>query len=84
MRGGSKAAFDGDIILKIEKGKDYRDHFVYVNKNRYNDAPDLKLNIFTGKLVGDPGRELEVEQLTNSRFPLPTSGSGSLIATPIL
>ena len=42
MRGGSKAAFDGDQILKIEKNEDYRENLVYANKNRYNDAPDLK------------------------------------------
>ena len=34
MRGGSKAAFDGDQILKIEKNEDYRENKVYANKNR--------------------------------------------------
>ncbi len=81
MRGGSKAAFDGDIILKIEKGKDYRDHFVYANKNRYNDAPGLKFNICNRSLVQAPGSEWETEQHANSR--ISPNAVVRLIATPI-
>ena len=33
MRGGSKAAFDGDQILKVEKFPDYKENNVYANKN---------------------------------------------------
>ena len=58
MRGGSRAAFDGDIILKVKKGDDYRDNYVYANKNRYNDEPELQYNIFSKKLKGDHSQGL--------------------------
>ena len=53
MRGGSKAAFDGDVILKMEKAPDYRNSYVYANKNRYQNKPldSLKYNIFTKSLI---------------------------------
>ncbi|NJW53562.1 ParB N-terminal domain-containing protein [Salinimicrobium oceani] len=82
MRGGSRAAFDGDQILKIEKNDDYRENLLYANKNRYNDAPDLKLNIFTGKLVGNSYEEVEEFETMNT--PLAHISSGQLIAIPIL
>jgi len=55
MRGGSKAAFDGDIILKMDKAPDYRNSFVYANKNRYQNKPldTLKYNIYTKSLMRD-------------------------------
>jgi hypothetical protein len=78
MRGGSKAAFDGDQILKVHKDpEDYRNNYIYANKNRYNDTPDLKFNIYTGALAQAPGSE----QPANGRMP-PDTG-GRLIATPI-
>lgn len=81
MRGGSKAAFDGDQILKVFKDpEDYRNNYVFANKNRYNDAPDLKLNIFTGKLMEEPGKEIPKE--VDSRDPIPKP-TGRLIVTPI-
>lgn len=71
MRGGSKAAFDGDIILKVHKDpEDFRNNYVYANKNRYNDAPDLKLNIFNGRIMG----EKEPDSVGSST-------SGKLVAT---
>ncbi len=53
MRGGTKSAFDGDVILKMEKDADFRNSFVYANKNRYQNKPldSLKYNIFTKSLV---------------------------------
>ncbi len=82
MRGGSKAAFDGDQILKVQKdAEDYKNNYVYSNKNRYNDAPDLKLNIFTGKLEGEENPEPHPE-ISDSRDPIPKP-TGRLIATPI-
>lgn len=52
MRGGSKSQFDGDVILQIEKQPDYKNNFVFANKNRYqrNNLDDLKFNIFSKKL----------------------------------
>ena len=80
MRGGSKAAFDGDQILKVSKDpEDYRNNYVYANKNRYNDAPDLKLNIFTGKLQGEEPEQQN--DSTSSR--VPAFDPGGLIITPI-
>jgi hypothetical protein len=55
MRGGSKAAFDGDQILKVNKNEeDYRRNYVYANKNRYNDIPDIKYNIYEKGIEGEP------------------------------
>ncbi len=74
MRGGSKAAFDGDIILKVEKGSDYRDNEVYANKNRYNDAPELRYNIFSQSLIGDAVENDQNTKPAHTEF----------IATPML
>jgi len=64
MRGGSKATFDGDIILKLDKAPDYRNSFVYANKNRYQNKPldSLKYNICTKSLMRE--NEPIVSQLT--------------------
>lgn len=38
IRGGSKVAFDGDVILKIVVDRDdFRNNYIYNHKNRYND-----------------------------------------------
>jgi len=52
MRGGSKAQFDGDVILKISKADDFRENYVYADKNRYqhNDLSQLHYNIFKNRL----------------------------------
>lgn len=52
MRGGSKAQFDGDVILKIEKGLNFKDNYVVADKNRYQhkEIKDIKYNIFTKKI----------------------------------
>lgn len=82
MRGGSKAAFDGDQILKISKDpEDYRENFVYANKNRYNHIPDIKLNIYTGKLAGTFQEQENPEVLQVEKEN--TRHSSYLIATPI-
>lgn len=54
MRGGSKAQFDGDVILKIVKEDDFKDNFVVADKNRYQDLNihEIKYNIFYQKLIG--------------------------------
>ena len=82
MRGGSKAAFDGDQILKVEKFPDYRENNVYANKNRYNSIPELKFNIFSQRLVGENIPDLPEEEVTNSSDLPPEKGR--LIATPII
>ena len=48
MRGGSKSQFDGDIILFTETFPDYRENYVYPDKNRYNKRPatELQYNIY--------------------------------------
>ena len=52
MRGGSKSAFDGDCIFYVEKSPDLKKHYVYTDKNRYQNRnlEDLKYNIYMGKL----------------------------------
>jgi nucleoside-triphosphatase THEP1 len=53
MRGGSKSQFDADIVLFTEKKTDYRDNYIYADKNRYQNKPldGLKFNIFSKKLL---------------------------------
>ena len=53
MRGGSKSQFDADIVLFTEKKTDYRENYVYADKNRYQDQPldSLKFNIFNKRLM---------------------------------
>lgn len=55
MRGGSKSQFDADIVLFTEKMADYRDNYIYADKNRYQNKPldGLKFNIFHKKLTQD-------------------------------
>ena len=43
MRGGSKSQYDGDIILFTETFPDYRENYVYPDKNRYNKRPATEL-----------------------------------------
>lgn len=52
MRGGSKSAFDGDCIYYVEKSSDYKKHFVYIDKHRYQsrNLEELQYNIYSGKL----------------------------------
>lgn len=84
MRGGSKAAFDGDQILKVSKDpEDYRENYVFANKNRYNDIPDIKINIYTGKLQGEiPDQAPEPDQDPGGGDPY-TKPQVRLIANPI-
>ncbi|PWA09509.1 zincin-like metallopeptidase domain-containing protein [Flavobacterium laiguense] len=55
MRGGSKSQFDVDIVLFTEKKDDYRENYIYADKNRYQNKPldGLKFNIFSKKLQGN-------------------------------
>ena len=58
MRGGSKSQFDGDCIAFIEKKENYKDNYVYWDKNRYQAQPEVKYNIFSGKLQQESQKEL--------------------------
>lgn len=53
MRGGSKSQFDADIVLFTEKKEDYKNNYVYADKNRYQSKSldSLHFNIFSGKLL---------------------------------
>lgn len=55
MRGGSKSQFDADIVLFTEKMADYRDNYIFADKNRYQNKPldGLKFNIFSKRLIQD-------------------------------
>jgi hypothetical protein len=54
MRGGSRAQFDADMVMKVEKDvSDYRNNYAYWDKNRYSVEPGLKYNIFTQQLMDD-------------------------------
>lgn len=50
MRGGSAAAFDADMVCKVDKGEDFRNNEAYWDKNRYNDKADqVRYNIYDQK-----------------------------------
>lgn len=53
MRGGSKAGFDGDIILEIVKADSYMDSYVIARKNRYQDIPlnEIGYNFYHQKVI---------------------------------
>ncbi|WP_404981140.1 LPD3 domain-containing protein [Capnocytophaga granulosa] len=53
MRGGSKSQFDGDIILFTETFPDYRENYVYPDKNRYNKQPatELQYSIYEQRML---------------------------------
>ena len=53
MRGGSKSQFDGDIILFTETFPDYRENYVYPDKNRYNKLPatELQYSIYEQRML---------------------------------
>jgi len=53
MRGGSESQFDGDIILFTEKCPDYKNNYIFADKNRYQskNLDELKFNIFQGKII---------------------------------
>jgi antirestriction protein ArdC len=53
MRGGSEAQFDGDVILKISKQEDFRNNFVYADKNRYQNEnlSDIKYSIYSKNII---------------------------------
>lgn len=53
MRGGSDAQFDGDIISFIEKHEDFKQNYIYHNKNRYATQPihETKFNIVSESLL---------------------------------
>ena len=79
MRGGSRAAFDGDIILKVKKADDYRNNYVHANKNRYNDKPELHYNIFSKQLSGENSQDSQSKISTRPA----NEPMGRLIATAI-
>ena len=53
MRGGSKSQYDGDIILFTETFPDYRENYVYPDKNRYNKLPatELQYSIYEQRML---------------------------------
>ncbi len=54
MRGGSDSQFDADVVLFAEKADDYKQNYIYIDKNRYNDRDDLKFNIYDRKIQKSP------------------------------
>lgn len=66
MRGGSKSQFDADIVLFTQKEQDYRNNYVWADKNRYQDKPldQLKFNIYNGKMVVPEQEETNEETET--------------------
>ena len=74
MRGGSKSQFDGDIILFTETFPDYRENYVYPDKNRYNPRPatELQYSIYPKRMLAsapedsslpDPQAPTEIDEL---------------------
>ena len=74
MRGGSKSQFDGDIILFTETFPDYRENYVFPDKNRYNKRPatELQYSIYQKRMLAsapedsslpDPQEPTEIDEL---------------------
>jgi hypothetical protein len=63
MRSGSKGAFDGDIILKVEVDRDnFKNNYVFNHKNRYNEhspISELRYSPYYQRLLL-PGENEEV------------------------
>ena len=59
MRGGSKSQFDGDIILFTETFPNYRENYVYPDKNRYNKRPatELQYSIYEQRMLATAPEE---------------------------
>lgn len=53
MRGGSKSQYDGDIILFTETFPNYRENYVFPDKNRYNKRPatELQYSIYEKRML---------------------------------
>jgi len=64
MRGGSKAAFDGDVILEVVKDEDFRNSYIQARKNRYQEIPlnTIGYNFYHKKLINP---EHEDEQINS-------------------
>lgn len=59
MRGGADAEFDADVILEVEKpSKNYQDNYVIARKNRYNEKPSIKYNIYHQRIIDDSEEEM--------------------------
>ncbi|PZW41633.1 antirestriction protein ArdC [Mesonia algae] len=82
MRGGSKSQFDVDIVLLTEKFDDYKQNYIYTDKNRYNHLPasDLKYNIYDRKMLPIEGEENTATAEVNSVTQQNASG---LVITPL-
>ncbi|WP_314895092.1 hypothetical protein [uncultured Capnocytophaga sp.] len=74
MRGGSKSQYDGDIILFTETFPDYRENYVFPDKNRYNKRPatELQYSIYEKRMLAsapedsslpDPQEPTEIDEL---------------------
>lgn len=63
MRGGAKAGFDGDVILRMEKAADFRQSYVIANKNRYQDTPldQLRFSVYKERIW--TAKEIEKDKL---------------------
>lgn len=86
MRGGSKSQFDVDIVLFTEKFDNYKENYIYPDKNRYNDIPpsELKFSIYNRALIRGENSEPEPDrEITESRDPI-SKPAGRLIATPVV
>lgn len=68
MRGGSKSQFDADIVCFTEKKPNYKENYVWHDKNRYQSKSldSLHFNIFSGKL--NKTNEIESVTETNTKI----------------
>ena len=81
MRGGAKSQFDGDIIMKIDKGEDFKENEVYHDKNRYQnkDLRQLRYNIYSQSLsVGLINNEIYLKSETRNMHPVAVWKDGNI------
>lgn len=69
MRGGSQAQFDGDIILKVNKEVDFKNNYIYANKNRYQDKDlsNLFYNVYYQKTDYKTPEEVQADNEVKSK-----------------
>ncbi|WP_158651247.1 zincin-like metallopeptidase domain-containing protein [Pseudotamlana carrageenivorans] len=64
MRGGTKAGFDGDIIMKGIKGDDFKENVIIHNKNRYQskNLTKLRYNVYHQELEKTEAKTEPIKQ----------------------
>src|SRR5690606_9426968 len=68
MRGGAKAAFDGDVILEVVKDEDFRNSYIQARKNRYQETPlnTIGYNFYHKKLINPEQQQEDLKHIPST------------------